>query len=270
MAGPSPADITIAAGEANPPPGGTELRGHVGTPDEVNLTYSGIGSFATRSNRVTIAADPTADEDQVRNIIVGPVLAILMHLRGFLVMHASCVAFGDLAVAFLGDSQMGKSTIATACYLAGARYVADDATAFDVADTTVVPAYPRAKLWPESAQAVGLDPADWPEVFRGMGKRSVRVAERFDEKPIELARVYVLASGPVPRLTRIEPADAFVEVVRHSYAKDLLDMTHARVSHFRQVTSLCERVSVRRLTTGEPLARVQDLPNLVQADLAKD
>lgn len=50
-----------------------------------------------------------------------------LNLRGEPVLHASAVAMGDRAVAFMGASGMGKSTLATLLCAHGARLITDDA-----------------------------------------------------------------------------------------------------------------------------------------------
>ena len=43
-------------------------------------------------------------------------ISILLHQRGYVTLHASCVNLGSGAVAFLGDSTAGKSFIAAALH----------------------------------------------------------------------------------------------------------------------------------------------------------
>ncbi len=56
----------------------------------------------------------------------GTLVALLLQLRGSLVLHASGVELGDTVIAFLGHSGMGKSTLAALMCTAGARVVTDD------------------------------------------------------------------------------------------------------------------------------------------------
>lgn len=56
----------------------------------------------------------------------GTLIALLLQLRGTMVLHASGVELDDAVIAFLGHSGMGKSTLAALMCTAGARVVTDD------------------------------------------------------------------------------------------------------------------------------------------------
>jgi hypothetical protein len=60
-------------------------------------------------------------------ILAGNIFAALLELRGSCMLHASCVEAGGATVAVVGDSGMGKSTVAALFCTAGGRLVADDA-----------------------------------------------------------------------------------------------------------------------------------------------
>jgi ABC-type multidrug transport system fused ATPase/permease subunit len=59
-------------------------------------------------------------------LLVGNVMACLLTLSGEPVLHASTVEIRDTAIAFVGGSGMGKSTLAALLCANGARFVTDD------------------------------------------------------------------------------------------------------------------------------------------------
>ena len=61
--------------------------------------------------------------------LLGPVLGILLRLRGVTCLHASAVAFGEKAVAFVGSEGAGKSTTAAALARRGHAVLSDDVVA---------------------------------------------------------------------------------------------------------------------------------------------
>jgi hypothetical protein len=65
------------------------------------------------------------------------VLPLAAALRGLEILHASAVEMAGRAVAFLGSSGVGKTTLATRIVARGARLVTDDVLAVDVANGAV-------------------------------------------------------------------------------------------------------------------------------------
>ncbi len=74
-------------------------------------------------------------------LAAGAMLATQLYLRGALVLHASAVDIGGRALAFVGRSGMGKSTVAALMCGAGARLITDDVLRIDHPATR-----PRARL----------------------------------------------------------------------------------------------------------------------------
>ena len=81
--------------------------------------------------RATVHPMPGADPDLLSVLVSGTLLAFVLTMRGETVLHASAVQVGDAAVAFVGASGMGKSTMATLLCADGARLVTDDVLRLD-------------------------------------------------------------------------------------------------------------------------------------------
>ncbi len=85
--------------------------------DEVHLHWHSVATFLVREGRlVTVDPAPGIDQGTLRIFLLGPVLAALLRQRGYLVLHASAVAYSGGAAAFLGLSGRGKSTLAAALH----------------------------------------------------------------------------------------------------------------------------------------------------------
>ncbi len=80
--------------------------------------------YDLRSVRVHLA--PDVHPDIAGLLLVGNVIACILTLARECVLHASAVEIGGLALAFLGGSGMGKSTLAALLCAHGARFVTDD------------------------------------------------------------------------------------------------------------------------------------------------
>ena len=90
---------------------------------------------------------------------IGPVLGYLLRLRRTAALHGGFVATPRGAVGVIGPKGAGKSSLVAAWARAGITVLADDigALAQDPAGRwTIASAYPRLRLWPDTATALGL------------------------------------------------------------------------------------------------------------------
>jgi hypothetical protein len=252
-------------------PAGTDVYGHVVTPDLICLRFPGVGSLLIRGGEeIVVETEPGVSDDVIRNFVLGPAMGALLHQRGLLVLHASAMALGGVAALFLGDSEWGKSTTAAACYQAGHALIADDTTAVDLSGAipTAIPAIPRIKLWPESLRALSLDPDRYERVHEELDKRQLPAPRGFPSAPVPIGAIYVLGEGTEVRVEPHAGHEAVIDVVRHSYAADLLRATGSQGRHFLQCTDLVSRVPVRRLLTGGSLDAIHRIPADVADDLS--
>ncbi|MDP9243029.1 MAG: serine kinase, partial [Actinomycetota bacterium] len=178
------AEVPISRGTAGHVPNAAVSEdGHEVSEDDVRLSFEGVGAFRIRGGReIVVEPEPGVDEAIVRLSLLGPALAVLLHQRGFLVLHASCVAM-DGAVAFLGDSEWGKSTTAAALYRSGRPLVADDVVAVDLQSGSpmVRRAFPQLKLWPESVEALGIQARELRTIHPDLEKRAFRAQVGFGD-----------------------------------------------------------------------------------------
>jgi hypothetical protein len=93
--------------------------------------------LVTPDGRRVIAAPPAGPAWRWERLVLAQVLPLASVLRGMDVLHASAVALAGRAVAFLGASGAGKTTLAGRIVARGARLVTDDVLAVDVSGTTV-------------------------------------------------------------------------------------------------------------------------------------
>src|SRR5215203_7307921 len=94
-----PADATISIGPVDfdlRPPSAQGSDWIWATADQACLTYPGTAKFHVQSGRtVTIDLDPHVDHAHLRLLLLGPVLSLLLHQRGYMLLHSSCIAVGD-------------------------------------------------------------------------------------------------------------------------------------------------------------------------------
>jgi hypothetical protein len=273
-AGNGKADVIFGLGKVDE----TSLRALDGarsfkaTSDEACYFFKGVGKFLVRGGReVIVDPNPGADERAVRLCLLGPIVALVLHQQGRLILHASAVALGDDAIAFLGGQGWGKSTLAAAFHVRGYRVLADDVTAIqtDSAVPMALPGFPQIKLWPNSIVALGADPEILPAVHPDFNKRAFRVTKGFAEAPLPLKRIYALAAGPDVHIESLSPQEALIELISHSYAarfgNELLQASGLAM-HFKQCVRVAQNTSLCRFTRTASLSSLDEHVNILIKD----
>jgi hypothetical protein len=168
----------------------------------------GFGTFqiSRGGRRVSCAAAPVAAWRWQR-FLVGQVLPFAATLRGFEPWHASAVALESGALALVGDSGRGKSSLAAELILQGAVLMADDVIALELTDSGVT-AHPGPGLM--SLRRIAIERLTQPEL-RALGRsvgrdsHSIRLAVARHEHALPLAGVYLLERAPDGDAVKVAP-----------------------------------------------------------------
>lgn len=243
------------------------------TTTSATLSWRHVGTFRIRDGRdITVTPTPNVDPDTVRLFLLGPSLGVLIHQRGWAALHASAVEIGGRACVFAGGSGWGKSTMCAALHARGHGAIADDLTAIECSpDHTarVLPGFPRLKVWPDSATAVGHSVDALRPIRPGLTKRALVARTRFPARPLPLARIYVLTRGDDVAIKPISPARALLELATHAHGARLLrnaDPAH----HFKQYGRIANTVPIRHLARPWSLDRLDDVVRAIENDVERD
>lgn len=206
----------------------------------------------------------------LRHLVLDQLLPLLLgHDRT--VLHASAIGSPRGAIAFLGPTGVGKSTLAASFGRAGWRVIADDALVVRPRGgaALALPAYRGLRLWRDAARRLGAGGRVGPVAA---GSNKIRVSGRgtiaFSRRPARLVRLYLLAPGR-RRSVAIEPLsarDALMQLVQHSYVLDALDAGRL-VAHLDRLVRECLPLGVRRLAYPRDLAALPAVRAAVVADL---
>jgi hypothetical protein len=213
----------------------------------------------------------TLSLEDVATYILGPVLGLLLRLRGVPCLHASAVAFGNSAVAFAGSEGAGKSTTAAALARRGHAVISDDIVALvePEGSISVLPAYPYLSLWQESVKILYGPEKTLPSFSPSYDKRQLLLTEnrlRFQEMQMPLRAVFLLGervSDPAaPFVEKPSAGEALVALVANSYATNMLDQD-MRAREFELLGRLVATVPVWRLRPHEEGSRIGSLCDVI-------
>lgn len=242
----------------------------------LHLEYSDGMHFwidASGSNVWSIWPEPLTIDDAA-TYLLGPVLGLLLRLRGVTCLHASAVAIGGRAVGFIGAEGAGKSTTAAAMARRGFTVISDDVVALAEhgGEFFVHPAYPYLCLWPESVASLYGSPDALPRFSRSYEKRCLSLDKQklvFATHALPLAAIYILGdrrTDPAPVIEPVSGQTALVTLIANTYATNMLDST-MRAREFESLGRLVPRIAIRKVSAHRDPARLGSLCDRISDDV---
>ena len=233
------------------------------------LRFPDMADFQVSADGLAVVCTPApgVPDGTPEHLYLNQVMPLALSKLGKLVFHASAVEVGNVAVAFVGESGRGKSTLAASFAAAGIRFLTDDGLVLEACGENyqVLPSHPSIRLWEDSQEAlVSADAATAPPLHFTSKSRFLAGSDlAFCEQSRPLRRAYFLGDGSAPTLTfqRMGAAEALLEWVKHSF---LLDVEEQRLlaSHFDQTAKLANQPIYYRLDYPR---RFEELASVRQA-----
>lgn len=244
--------------------------------DKAYLAWSHLGRVSVDHGRsVTVDLLPDFDVDALSFVLLGPVMALLLHQRRYALLHGSAVAAPDgSAIIFLGDNGAGKSTLAAACVRSGLEFLSDDVVAVTGTDGETVrlqPGFGSTKL--SRVAIAGLDPLPGtllPAIPPTAAKLRLRMADP-DERPRPIAHICIVWRESLVAPVALGPADRLAALMRYSFLPKLGAgcLTGDRAAgHFRACAALAQQVPVSVVAVPDSLAALPDFARELPARLA--
>ncbi|MCW5960592.1 MAG: hypothetical protein KIS76_10560 [Pyrinomonadaceae bacterium] len=200
--------------------------------------------------RVVVEPDSDTLEEDLHPFLTGPVLAVLLHQRGFFVLHACAVEINGAVCAFMGAKGFGKSTLAGHLIKRGHRLISDDIVPvfFENSKAVIYPGFPRVKLFEDSIAAIGESPNSFPLVHRFITKRAMRWDKDFQSGQTGLDAAFVLDESPSLLIEKLGAADAFIEISKNTHLNRFLAATGCSERYFDLTKRFVSDVPLFRLS----------------------
>lgn len=245
---------------------------------ECFLLYPQIGAFrVAAAGLIEVEPRPGVDPGLIAFPLLGPVMALLLQMRGAFLLHGSALAAPDgRAFAFLGDKGAGKSTTAAAFLRAGYPLLTDDIIAIEgLAEGggtgRISPAFPQVKLTREASAALaGADLGARPDVPLVRDKHRYLVGSGFAEAQHAPGRFFLLTRGEGLALRPLDPRERMKAFLRFSYGTRFgpAAITPAIAArHARHCAALAHRAEAAILTVPHDLAALDAVVAFVEAEL---
>jgi hypothetical protein len=125
------------------------------------LRFPGLADFEVSADGTKVIAHPALDTDDatIDHLYINQIIPLALSRQGQPTFHASVVTVPGGAVAFLGRSGMGKSTLAASYALNDGAFLTDDGLLIDetAAGCMAMPSHASLRLWDDSVEALVVD-----------------------------------------------------------------------------------------------------------------
>jgi hypothetical protein len=252
-----------------------------GSDAPLRLSYSNGMQFwlDQDGSNVWISWPDSCSFEDVATYLLGPVLGVLLRLRGRVCLHASAIALEGHSVAFVGPPGAGKSTTAAILAQRGWSVVSDDVAALteERGMFCILPAYPYLCLWPDSVAMLYGSGERLPHFIPQWEKRRLAAGKlgkekiKFEQRALPLAAIYLLdqrTSNSDPNVDLVSKRTALITLVANSYATRILNR-EMRAEEFAVLGRLMASVGIRSLKVPQDGIGFQSLHDLIRADIQR-
>jgi hypothetical protein len=236
--------------------------------DVLLFKFPKVGRFLLEaSGQAVLDPCPPLVEAEVRAVLLGSIFGAFVYIRGMLPLHASAVRFGAGAIAFIGHSGAGKSTMAAFLVERGYPLIADDVCVVDMvrADVPGVrPSFARLKLWGDSMDALGKPKRPADRDTARQEKYHLRLPAESAVLPLRALFVMEQKRSGVPELLPVTGGAAMTAVMQNIFRPEFTRCLGRNPHTFRQAAALAKMVPVFRLCRPRNFAQIDAVIELLE------
>lgn len=237
--------------------------------NDISFLFDNKPLFRVRNGKeIIVNSDIKISNILLRSLLLGQGMGILLHQKGYLVLHGSAVDVGEKAIAFLGGCGDGKSTIAAILNRGGHSLITDDILVIDFDKNNnpiLLPSFPRIKLWDDVLNLLRHKNEFYPKIHPQFSKYSYRLDKNFCKKQVPLKTVYIIEKSEKNSVSSIKTQDALIELIKNSYLIFLFDADEKQ-ENFIQCGRTVNNTTIKRLKRSQSLDSIQELVTILEED----
>jgi hypothetical protein len=238
------------------------------------LRFPDLADFEVSANGDVVTAYPAAgtDDATLEHLYINQLVPLALSRQGRPAFHASVVTVPGGAVAFLGHSGRGKSTLAASFALEGAAFLTDDALIIDEREgIRAIPSHASLRLWEDSIEA--LIPEGTPEAAAISYSSKTRLLAgdplHYKSEPVALLAAFELKWHDIDEvcIQPLEGAGRHMAWIEHSFLLDIED-PELLARHFDWTYRIAQRVPSFRLDYPRDYGMLAEVRNAVRRQAA--
>ncbi len=233
----------------------------------------GVLRVSVQAGRI-ITIEPTSDSggnlELIRTITQSELIAAALRQRGLLVLHASCVANGSGAIAFVGFSGWGKSTLAIRFLQKGYRLLSDDVLPICTKNCPPLayPSHPFVKAKEYTLMESNKDKKKHSK-NKVSGKSEIPFIEEFSGQKRKIRKIYII-EGKFRKKSEVrimENSEQIFEVMKHTWANSLVSRPEDRKKHLKMSKELSQKTDVKVLSRRKSIENLKSVIEVVKKDI---
>ncbi|MCF2872365.1 hypothetical protein L0664_14920 [Octadecabacter sp. G9-8] len=188
------------------------------------------------------------DDQSVQLFLMTSGLGAVLMQRGLLVMRGTAVERDGSCVMCIGQSGVGKSTVAAGLMQRGFRVISDDICGINDRGQ-IIPGGPSVKIWQDAADVLGIATDSLTRLRPHMEKFDVPLGGSFCDETVSVRTIYLLSehqSGTIS-CDVLTGHDKFVALRDNTYQLPFMAGMDLGALHFKHVTALSQGIVVKHI-----------------------
>ena len=238
------------------------------------LRFPELADFEVSADGTRVVTYPAIETDEatIEHLYINQLIPLALSRQGQPTFHASVVTVTGGAVAFLGSSGMGKSTLAASYALNDGAFLTDDGLLIEeTADGCMAkPSHASLRLWEDSVEALVVD--DVPKASQITYSSKARLlagdALAYSDQQAPLQAAFVLSSADAKEveISSLSGLNRYMAWLENSFLLDVED--HELLTrHFEWTHRISGRVPTFRLDFPRDYAMLSNVRKAVRQHL---
>ena len=220
-------------------------------------------------NEIIVNIKTSINQNTLRSLILSQGMGIILHQRGFLVLHGSAVQMDDGAVAFLGRCGDGKSTITAALNNKGYSIISDDVLPVKLDENNIpllLPSFPTIKLYNDVIEYLNEDYRNYDKIHPEIEKYLYKTKNMVKLDFTQFNTIYILDKAGKNEIRLLKPQEKLISLIKNTYPKSMFGPIE-KTQNLKQCTTLLKNVEIKQLNVTHSFKKLGQLIEIVENDI---